>query len=248
MSLLVSCVVLGCGIAIGEVAGASAPPPTLTVSPSSGLFDGETVSVSVPANGYFTPGSRVNILECADPGGTSAHLPKDDSTCDGSTIQGPTVLVAANGSFSEPAYTVYELPSPALGEQHNSQPVCSATNLCVLYVGQNQNDFTAPKVFSTPFGVGPGTTTGSTSETSGGTSTSTTTASGNKSATGSSTTLPASSSNGGTDPSVSLSSAGSGGTLARTGAPTDLIWMAALGAILILGGSYGRRLSQRRAE
>jgi hypothetical protein len=246
LALLISCVAFCGGIAICGEASASAPPPVLSVSPSSGLLDGKTVSVSVGPNGFFTPGAHVNILECADKGGTPANLPKDDSTCDGNTIQGPTVLVAANGSFSDAAYTVYELPSPALGEQHNTQPICNTTNQCVLFVGQNQNDFSAPKVFSAPFSIGAGVTTSTTNPaTSTGSSTS---SSGNNPTAASSTTLPASGSSGGTDPSVTLSSAAAGGTLAKTGAPADLIWMVALGAILVIGGSFGRRLAQRRAE
>ena len=71
--------------------------------------------------------------------------------CDGNTIQGISILVANDGSFSESTYQVYALPSPVLGEQPNAQPICNQTNYCVLYVGQNQNDFTAPKVFSAPF-------------------------------------------------------------------------------------------------
>src|SRR3984957_17822112 len=136
-------------------AGASAP--TVTMSPSTDLHDGESVSVSIGPNTVFTPNAGVNILECADPGGTLANLPKSDSTCDGNTIQGNTILVAANGSASEAKYTLYLLPSPALGEQANNQPVCNQTDPCVLYVGQNQNDFTAPKVFSTPFTIAPAT-------------------------------------------------------------------------------------------
>ena len=43
-----------------------------------------------------------------------------------------------------------------MGEQANFKPICNQTNYCVLYVGQNQNDFTAPKVFSAPFLIAPG--------------------------------------------------------------------------------------------
>ena len=144
-------------------AGASAP--TVTMSPSTDLHDGESVSVSIGPNTVFTPNAGVNILECADPGGTLANLPKSDSTCDGNTIQGNTILVAANGSASEAKYTVYLLPSPALGEQANNQPVCNQTDPCVLYVGQSQNDFTAPKVFSAPFTIAPASGGGTTTTT-----------------------------------------------------------------------------------
>ena len=131
--------------AITRSAGASAPP-ALNVSAHGTLTNGQTISVSVGSNGYFTPHARVNILECADPGGLAANLPKDDSTCDGNTIQGSTVLVGSDGSFSDPSYPVYLLPSATLGEQGNAQPICDQTHYCVLFVGQNQNDFTVAKV------------------------------------------------------------------------------------------------------
>jgi hypothetical protein len=187
----------------------------------------------------------VNILECADPGGSLANLPKSDSTCDGNTIQGNTMLVAANGSASDSNYTIYLLPSAALGEQSNNQPVCNQTNPCVLYVGQNQNDFTAPKVFSTPFTIAPA--SGGSTTTTAPTATTTTVdpASGN----GSSTTTPTSSTTASSTPNtvaptVSLSStaATDGTALASTGVPADLEWVIGAGAVLLLSGSLGRRL------
>jgi len=228
-------------------ASAAASTPTLTVSPSTDLHDGETVSVSIGPNSVFTPNSRVNILECADPGGTTANLPKSDSTCDGNTIQGNTMLVAANGTASDSTYTIYELPSSALGEQSNNQPVCNQSNPCVLYVGQNQNDFTAPKVFSAPFTIAPA-NGGSTTTTS--TSATTTTTAPRDPASGEGATIPPS--NGATTtstpstvtPSVTLSSsaAADGTSLANTGVPEDLEWMVGLGVVLLLSGSLGRRL------
>jgi len=254
MTLLGCCAVVALAIAIAQTVGASPATPSLTVSPGSNLHSGQSVSVSVGPNGFFTPHSHVNILECADPGGKAANLPKDDSTCDGTTIQGDTVLVATDGSFSAPSYTVYSLPNATLGEQANGQPVCNATNPCVLYVGQNQNDFTAPKVFSAPFTVDPtavSTTTVSgaaTSPASGGASSpgSNTTSPPGTTATTAATTAP-SSSGSGIDPSVSLSATSAGGvtTLASTGPPARLAWIVGLGTGLVFLGSLGRRLAGR---
>jgi len=237
---------------------AAVSTPTLTVSPSTDLHDGESVSVSIGPNSVFTPNSRVNILECADPGGSVANLPKSDSTCDGNTIQGNTMLVAANGSASDPAYTIYLLPSPALGEQSNNQPVCNQTNPCVLYVGQNQNDFTAPKVFSTAFSIAPaagGSTTTSTATASTTASTTTTSTVHPASSNSSNTTAPpsataASSTSSTVAPGVTLSSnastaataTASGTALASTGVPADLEWVIGFAIVLLLGGSLGRRL------
>jgi hypothetical protein len=248
-------------------APAGASTPTLTVTPSTDLHDGESVAVSVGPNSVFTPNSRVNILECADPGGSVANLPKSDSTCDGNTIQGNTVLVAANGSASDPDYTIYLLPSPALGEQSNDQPVCNQTNPCVLYVGQNQNDFTAPKVFSTAFSIAPAAggattttgvtaSTGTTTTTSSNTSTPSSTATADPASGNSSNTTPppsataASTTSSTVAPGVTLASTGAataaaaadGTALANTGVPAALEWVVGLGIVLLLGGSLGRRL------
>jgi hypothetical protein len=201
-------------VVITPVAGPAAPGP---------FEDGEVVKLSVKSNSTFTPGTRVNILECADPQGTSANLPKDIGTCDGLTIQPDTVLVQPDGAIAVAKYTIYRLPNPILGEQANAQPVCDDSNQCVLYVGQDQNDFTQPKIFSTPFTVAASTTAPSSVTTS-------------------------------TDPSSSLapspqagaagsSSTGSNGpaSLAFTGTGSWLPWVLAVGGVLVVAGSLGRR-------
>jgi hypothetical protein len=224
-----------------QLAAASDSPPLLVVSPSANLHDGESISVSVGANGYFTPDAHVNILECADPGGSVANLPKNIDTCDGNTIQGNTVLIASNGSFSEPDYTVYQLPSSILGEQSNSQPVCNQANPCVLYIGQNQNDFTAPKEFSAPFSIAPSTGSTTTSVPVAPTSTvAPTTGSGsaNSNTTTTTTTTTATTTPTTVGPTVTTASPT---TLAQTGVPSGVAWIAVIGGGLSAVGSLGRR-------
>lgn len=251
------CIVIALMVPVLGISGVvgAATPPTLNVSPSSNLHDGESVSISVGANNYFTPNVQVNILECADPGGSAANLPKDDSTCDGNTVQGKTVLVSVNGSFSEPDYIIYLLPSSVLGEQSNDQPVCNKTNPCVLYVGQNQNDFSAPKVFSAPFSIAPATgsastTTSTSTRTS--TSTSTTAVTSTTASTAAASTTPSSTATTApttTSPNASTSltstAAADDPALASTGAPAQALWVGASGAALIFFGSLGRRLVLR---
>jgi hypothetical protein len=134
-------------------AGASAPP-SLKVT-STPFHNEQRISISVGRNRFFTPYSHVNILECADKGGKKKNLPTSVRSCDGNTIQGNTVLVNKNGSFSEHGYEVFELPNrPQLGEQPDDRPVCDQKVACVLYVGQNQENFSSPKVFSRPFTIG----------------------------------------------------------------------------------------------
>jgi hypothetical protein len=229
--------------------GASSPP-ALTVSPAGNYTNTQTISVSVGANGYFTPHSRVNILECSDPGGLESNLPKDDTVCDGNTIQGSTILVANDGSFSVSQYPVYLLPSSTLGEQSNFMPVCNQTDYCVLYVGQNQNDFTTPKVFSAPFLVSAGSGAsapaagGTVAPTGSGATTSGQTQAGGTSA-GSTHAASGVSAGSGSDPATT-SATTSSGALADTGIPGGGIeWMVLCGAALLLTGSLGRRLTLR---
>lgn len=143
----------------GVASAASGPPVTLSPapvgSPIGNIPDQTTLTISIGANSTFTPGAKVNILECADPGGSTANLPTDLSSCDGNTIQGDTVLVQSDGSISYSNYTLYQLPSPILGEPPSNFPVCDSTDACVLYIGQDQTDFTQPKTFSSPFYVAP---------------------------------------------------------------------------------------------
>jgi LPXTG-motif cell wall-anchored protein len=250
--------VLFIALVCGSSASASVDPPSLSVTPKGDFHDGQVISVSVGANGFFTPNSHVNILECADAGGTTANLPTDDSTCDGNTIQGNTVLISADGSF-DTSYTIYSLPNSTLAEQPRDQPVCNQTSKCVLFVGQDQNDFSKPKVFSAPFDVDPtsASTTSSTSTSTtvaggksgqpdGSGATTSTSLNGGSPTSTTSTTMPSS----GAAPSAAVSispastssaDASDPSTLPNTGASTDLAWIAGAGVVLLVVGSLGRR-------
>jgi hypothetical protein len=144
----------GAALCVSAVPAAAATPKlTMTKGP---YHDLETISLSVGPNHLFKRYAHINILECADPGGKKQNLPKSVATCDGNTIQGNTVLIKADGSFSEHAYELFTLPnSSELGETAGDQPVCSRSKDCVLYIGQNQIDFTSPKIFSPPFKILP---------------------------------------------------------------------------------------------
>lgn len=145
--------------ASGPTDGSQVPSSALpgeSYTPGAPFASGQTIDVTIPANSDLQPGNKVNILECGDPGGTVANLPTDITGCDGKTVQGDTVLVQSNGSVSYDSYSVFALPNgPSLGESSTDAPACNLTNECVLYVGENQNDFTAPHVFSQPFYVAP---------------------------------------------------------------------------------------------
>jgi hypothetical protein len=138
--------------------GASGPY-AVAVSPfaaGDAYSSGQEINVVVPANSLFVQTSNVNILECAAPNGVLPSLPNE---CDGNTIQGPTILPNADGSINlqtegDGLYQVFALPdAPSLGESPSSAVTCgdTAATECVLYIGENQGDFTAPHIFSQPF-------------------------------------------------------------------------------------------------
>jgi hypothetical protein len=241
VALFGCCLTVAAGTMLGETGQAEAASPVLTVTPGGSLHDGQTIDLSVGPNTVFTPHARVNVLECADPHGTAANLPIDLSTCDGNTIQANTVLVGADGSFSVAGYTVYLLPSTALGELANFQPVCNASNPCVLYIGQDQNDFTAPKIFSAAFSVGPasGAPAAPAPAASAGGSNPSTPSGSSGSAASHPGSAPVAASSSGTN------AANSSGSLANTGMPDQLPWTFAIGTVLLIIGSVGRRLSLR---
>ena len=152
----------GMAVSLALVAGcsssssASTDGPTVQINGSptvSTLRDGQAITVAVGPNKVYVPLIAVNIIECADPGGKASALPKSLLHCDANTIQGNSVIAKPNGSIHETGYTVYRLPNQELGEGKTTIPICDATHECVLYVGQDQNDFTKPKVFSAPFFV-----------------------------------------------------------------------------------------------
>ncbi len=147
------------GILVTMMAACSDPPSSssnvpLTITPGP-YHDGQTIRVSVGPNKHFTPFASIKILECSDPGGTTQNLPTSALLrCDGNTVQGNTILVGRDGSFSQDDYVVYALPNQSeLGESSDAKPVCNEKDSCVLYIGQNQENFTAPKIFSPPFTV-----------------------------------------------------------------------------------------------
>jgi hypothetical protein len=152
----------GMAVSLALVTGCSSSSSASTDGPSvqingsttvPSLGSGQTISVSVGPNKVYVPLIAVNIIECSDPGGTVSALPKSLLHCDENTIQGDSVIAKPNGSVNETGYTVYRLPSQVLGEGKTVTPICDATHECVLYVGQDQNDFTKPKLFSAPFFV-----------------------------------------------------------------------------------------------
>jgi hypothetical protein len=127
----------------------------VSASPVPQLPPQESVEVKVPANSVLQPGLRADILMCSDPGARPSNLPINDSTCDGLTINvGRTLDIGTGGMVDKKDYVIYPLPLKI--EPGDSIPVCNSTHACVLYIGQDQNDFERPHVWSTAFYVGSG--------------------------------------------------------------------------------------------
>ena len=132
------------------IAGQAGASGTVTLNPASGPYtDGQTITVS--GTGFSTnPADSIEIVECADPNGTQANLPADNTTCDGTTQNPNTIFTNAAGTFSS-SYTIQKL-STTTGNSIN----CDATHDCVLWVGEDFNgNFSGtaaqPVGFSVPF-------------------------------------------------------------------------------------------------
>ena len=135
--------------------GDSVPNSAQAVAPFTAgkPFDsGQNISVVMPANSAFAghQSQGINIVECSAPNGV---IPISPSACDGNTIQGNTVFPAADGSVNVQGYEVFALPDAGTLGEGSSGPTCGNTSAteCILYVGQNQTDFTQPHLWSQPF-------------------------------------------------------------------------------------------------
>jgi hypothetical protein len=168
----------------------------------------------------------IKVLECADPSGSAANLPKKSTDCDPTTIFSSTT-VQDNGSVYASKYTIYALPDiEELGPSNGT--VCDASHECVLGIFTDQNDFTKPHLFSAPFAVSA-------------TDAAATGASGTSS-TGS--TSPGASTASGASAAVSVTPA----TLANTGGPTWWPWMLGVGLVLLVVGSTLRYLRRPASD
>jgi hypothetical protein len=122
-----------------------------------GPFDsGQVIDLSVPANSIFVSTTAVKAVECAAPNGV---IPTSTSACDGNTIATATPepdgsVDWLNDSASGNGYTVYFTPDTHIGDSP-SGPKCGDTlaTECIIYIGDNQLDFTAPHYWTQAFFV-----------------------------------------------------------------------------------------------
>lgn len=134
-----------------------------TVAAGAPFSSGQDINIVIPANNTFSStdglgnnNSNINILECAAPNGV---IPTQTAACDGNTIQGPTVIPNPDGSFTLTGYTVFALPDSVLLSEGSGGPVCGNTlaTECILYIGNDQGDFTQPHLWSQGFFINPAT-------------------------------------------------------------------------------------------
>jgi len=144
------------GPASGSVLPGSASPSG-SFTAGTPFSSGQQIDIKVPANTVLPVTQNVNILECSAPNGA---VPTDPSACDGETIQGVSLKPRADGSIdlqvqTHSLYTLYALPDRISLEESPSGPKCDLTTECILFIGDNQGDFTQPHYWSQPFYVQP---------------------------------------------------------------------------------------------
>jgi hypothetical protein len=162
----VTALALAAVMGVAPLAGASGPTEGAVVNvigvgngPTHAPFaSGQPVNVVVPANSLFAPTTVVDVLECSAPDGV---VPTSPSACDANTINGPSLFSNSDGSINfqistGQLYALFDTPDSNIGDATGS-PACGNTvaTECILYIGENQNDFRQPHVWSQPFFVAP---------------------------------------------------------------------------------------------
>src|SRR5271165_324785 len=138
-----------------QVSGTDAAQTPFTAN--TPFWSGQFIDVVIPANSDLILHQNLDIVECSAPGGV---LPTDPSQCDGESIQGASFPPRSNGSVDLHAqthslYQVFALPDLATLGESSGPATCDLNDACVLYVGDNNNDFTLPHFFSPVFYVNP---------------------------------------------------------------------------------------------
>jgi hypothetical protein len=145
---LVMSVVVGVGTTAVVVSGIAFAQQSVSLSPAGPYANGQSVTVS--GSGFTgIPPSGLQIIECADPGGTTANLPTDASTgCDGTTVSGNQITPdPTTGDFT----TTYQVST--LSVSSGSTINCDTSDDCVLWVGEDYNTMflNGPHAFSPAF-------------------------------------------------------------------------------------------------
>ena len=142
---------------VGAFAVPAYAAPSVATPPGP-YAGGQTVTVSGTGFAKRASGASIEILMCADPDGTTANLPRDNTSCDGTTLNPETIYPTGTdpgppGNFTA-KYLIQELSAKSQNLIN-----CDATHYCVLWVGEDYvGNFygtpTDPVAYSQPFLVG----------------------------------------------------------------------------------------------
>lgn len=147
------------------------PNTGFTVTPGTPFSSGQTIEVSIPAETVLSQSGKIQIVECADPGGAPANLPTSAASCDpGGTINGDAFSIG--GGFSDPSlgtttpgtppavpnggsFTYTNYPLYAENPSEGSPITCGTAAIpCVLLITTNYSDIGGTgHLWSQPFQV-----------------------------------------------------------------------------------------------
>jgi MYXO-CTERM domain-containing protein len=124
----------------------TSPGPSATMTPSHGLVDGQLTTISATG---FDPFTAIQVLACQ---GSVANPPKDSTACEGVTLDSSGYTDAQGRYRNTPGdptgdtagYRVAALPSARF---KTVSIHCGPADPCVLYVGEQFNDFARPHTF-----------------------------------------------------------------------------------------------------
>jgi hypothetical protein len=172
------------GLGAGAAGAGQVSNPTLTNGPTTLTANGSTtvaagtpyssgqaITVSGSANSTLNAANlsandigagNYYIIECADPGGTTANLPTQTNQCEGGTEDGLSSPHSSDGSFSDSGYQVYVLPDSLFSPTTFTGTVGVAPNYGVIGIFAADpftSGFTSanPHLWSAPFQVQPST-------------------------------------------------------------------------------------------
>ena len=130
---------------LGPLGGVASAATAISIS-AGPYTDGQTITVT---GSGFPATTQISIIECSDPGGSSASLPTDNTTCDGTTENPLPITTNTSGSFTT-SYQMVKLTTAGGVSPIN----CDKTDFCVLWAGIDfVNSFTGTHAFSVPFEI-----------------------------------------------------------------------------------------------
>ena len=133
--------------ALGVISPTAASGPTATVTPSTGLVDLQRITIRGSGFEPFTP---IQVLEC---NGTMKSLPRDATACEGISLDSSGYTDRGGNYVNAPhtgrtnGFLVLVLPDAQadIVSIHCGRP---GDPPCVLYIGEDHNNFQRPHAFA----------------------------------------------------------------------------------------------------